>query len=262
MDMKRTCCLALGLLLSLHAAADPAGQQVLACARRNLPPTESIRQLEMVTTDRNGVARTVQGKVYTRVEAGQPSALSLAVRFEAPRDLSGAAYLVRQARGADSDQMYMFLPALQRVRRINGNAAGASLLGTSFSYADFRQIQSAFGSADATLEGSAEIGGRSMQVLAIRPATGSSPYSLIRSWVDRATCVPMQAEFYVGTALRKRFEAAADALRQSGRYWYLADAVMHDIGEGSTTRLRFERVSSGDGIPSGYFLPGSFYLAN
>lgn len=256
-------CLMLVLLLSLQAQADPAGQRVLQCARQNLPQTEMIKQLEMTVVDRNGAARTLQGKVYARgTPAGASSALSVVIRFEAPLDLSGAAYLVRQPAGEGSEQLYMFLPAMQRVRRISGKAANVSLLGTSYSYSDFQQLESAFSGSDAALEGSVDLDGRSAQVLSMKPAGSSSPYSLVRSWIDQQSCVPVKVEFLSGSAVRKRFQAAPGALRQSGRYWYLAESTMQDLAEGSSTRLRIDKVTSGESIPSGYFEPTSFYLPN
>jgi hypothetical protein len=262
--MKRWVGLVLGLLLGLRAEADPAGQRVLQCVRQNLPQSGTVREIEMVAVDRSGAARTMQGRVYARAEdqAGRPSPLDLVVRFDAPRDLSGTAYLVRQAADGGDDQMYLFLPSLQRVRRISAGSARASLPGGSFGYADFQQLRSAFGSSDATLEGSRDLGGREAQLLSIGTAGTASPYSRVRSWIDRQTCVPLQAEFYVGTVVKKRFQAAADALRRSGRYWYLAESRMQDLGDGSTTTLRIGKLVSGAGIPGSYFQPGSFFLAN
>jgi len=261
--MKRICALLLGMLLALDATADGGAQRVLDCARQNLPPSAAMQDLEMVATDRNGAARTLIGKLYAHSEtpAGKPALLSLLLRVETPRDLSGASYLVRHR--AEGEETYMFLPSLQRVRRINGSTAGGSLFGTSFSYADFRQVASGFAASAGTLDGSAELEGRATEVLSLRPAdTEPAPYSLIRSWVDRQSCVPLKVEFYQGAAVRKRFQASAAALRQAGRYWYLAESVMRDLVEGSSTTLRIGKLSSAGGIPGGYFEPDMFFLGN
>jgi hypothetical protein len=231
--------------------------------RQNLPQTGSIKEIEMDSVDRSGARRVLQGKLYARAEqqAAKQSNVTIAVRFEAPRDLSGAAYLVRQTASSGDDQIYMFLPAMQRVRRMNTTAASGSLLGTSFSYNDFRQLLSAFDSSDAKLEGTADLSGRAALVVAVK-STGASSYDLVRSWVDRQTCVPMKAEFLSGTKVLKRFHASADALRQSDHYWYLTESIIQDLSEGTATTLRIGKVISGATIPAAYFQPNSFYLPN
>lgn len=255
--------LALGLWFSFSAAADPAGQRVLECVRHNLPNTETIEDIEMIAADRSGAQRTLQGRIYVRVEteAGKPAVRSLVARFDAPRDLSGAAYLVRRTGGRDSDQMYIFLPALQRVRRVSGSAAGDSLFGTSFSYSDFQELESAFDQADAALEPSVQNDPGPAQILSIKPAPSASPYTLIRGWIDPRTCLPLRWEFYAGSVLRKTFQASADAQRHSGRYWYPSESVMRDLVTGSVTTLHIKKVVSDASIPRAYFEPNSFYLS-
>jgi hypothetical protein len=261
--MKRYCGLLLCMLLALDAAADGGGRHILDCARQNLPPSVAMQDVEMVATDRSGAARTLVGKLYSHSEApaGRPALLSVLLRVEMPRDLSGASYLVRHR--TEGEETYMFLPSLQRVRRINGNTAGGPLFGTSFSYSDFRQIASGFDASAGTLDGSAELEGRATTVVSMQPSGAEpAPYSLIRSWVDRQTCVPLKVEFYQGAAVRKRFQASASALRQAGRYWYLGESVMRDLVEGSSTTLRIGKLSGEGGIPGGYFQPDMFFLGN
>ncbi len=161
--------------------------------------------------------------------------------------------------------MYVYLPSVGRVRRVSGSFADGALLGTNFSYNDFRQLENAFVGSTARLEGSDRIEGRPVNVLRFQPAPNPqappSRYSVVRAWVDQQSCLPLKADFYEGTTVRKQLRASVAALRQSGDYWYVTELQMRDLLEGSQTVLRVMGVTAGHELPGSYFSPQLFYLA-
>jgi hypothetical protein len=252
------------LLLSLPAlpaAADPAVDKVMDCMHGNVPPTLRIQEIELQATDRAGATRTLRGKVFAMRDKGLLRAM---VHIAEPSDLAGASYLVRETNATDhSDEMYMFLPAVNRVRRITGAGADGSFLGTDFSYNDIKEIENAFGDADGKLDKPETIEQRPMYVMSFKPKAGQgSRYSQVRAWVDQKACVAMKIDFYEGDTVRKEMTAPASALQQSGTYWYLSQAAMQDLKDHTITKLRVVGVSSGTDIATRYFDPHSFYLGN
>lgn len=246
---------------ALSARADAALDKVMECMRGNVPPTLRIQQIELQATDRAGAARVLKGKLFAMRDKGLLRAM---VHIAEPSDLAGAAYLVRETAGEDhADEMYMFLPAVNRVRRITGAGADGSFLGTDFSYNDVKQIENAFGDSDGSLEKPEAIEQRPVYVMSFKPKAGqASRYSLLRAWVDQKTCVALKVDFYEGDAPRKQLSAPASALQQSGNYWYLSQATMQDLKDHTSTVLRVVGVSSGTDIATRYFDPHSFYLGN
>jgi len=260
--MRRTG-LYLLLLLSVSTAAsaraDAAVDKLLQCMRANVPPTLRIQDIELQATDRAGGARKLKGKLYAMRDKGL---LRATVRIDLPSDLAGASYLMRETE-AHNNEMYMFLPALNRVRRIAGASADGSFLGTDFSYNDVKEIENAFGDDDATLEKPEQIEQRPVDVLSFKPKPDqSSRYSLLRAWIDRKTCVALKVDFFEGETLRKELSAPVAALQQSGTYWYLSEALMRDLKDQTSTALRVVGVSSGAGLAGRYFDPFSFYLGD
>ncbi len=253
----------LALLLSTPARADEALQKVFDCMRANLPPTLRVQHIELENTDRSGSSRTLKGRLYAmRQNSGDGEGLLRAVlRIDVPDYLAGAAYLVRQGKRGADDEMYVFLPSVNRVRRVIGDAGYDSLLGTNFSYVDFKQLENGFGDAVATLEAPQQIEQRPVYVISAKAQPGAvGGYSAIRSWVDQKTCVALKADFYDGSAVRKEFTAPAAALKQSGVYWYLSQAQMRDLHDGTTTQLRILDVSSSEELPTRLFDPRLFHL--
>ena len=185
------------------------------------------------------------------------------MKIEVPLDLRGAAYLLREGKPGEQDAMYVFLPALNKTRRIVGGTQDAALFGTDISYADIKQIHSAFVGGSIQLEKTEAYEKRESYVLALTPdAQQQSKFSSIRSWVDRQSCVPLKVEFVSEQQVRKRYTVKPADLKQTGPHWYASNAQMEDLVAGTRTRIELSGVKSLDSLSSNYFNPRSFQLAN
>ncbi len=260
----------LSLLLALLALGEAAqardsAQQVLDCMRGNIPRSVQVQQLELASTNNIGDTRTLQGRLFAMREAGAEGRglLRAMLRVDAPRNLAGAAYLVRETDDYLRDGMFVYLPAVRRVRRITGTFADGALMGTDFSYYDFRQLQSAFGDMSAVLEAPLEIDGRRTNGLLFKPlASAETRYSHVRAWIDHETCVPLKVNFYERGETRKQLTSPRSSLKQSGQRWYATELVMRDLLDESHTVLRVLKLSTDSEVGARYFHPGSFYLAD
>jgi hypothetical protein len=250
----------LAMLMAVPAFADEAAQKLLDCMRSNIPPTLRIQEVELTATDRSKGERVLKGRLFAMRENELVRAV---LRIAEPVDLKGAAYLLKETEGDHGDDMYMFLPAVNRVRRIAGASADSALLGTDFSYNDIKQLQNAFGGSEVKLEKPETIDQHPVTVALLTPKPGtSSRYSRIRAWVDQKSCVALKVDFYEGDAARKELTAPAASLSKDANYWYVSEATMRDLKEGTQTRLKVVGVTSGAEMPTRLFDPHSFYLGN
>ncbi len=260
------------LLLIALAIAAPAqaedSTKVLDCMRANVPPTLRVQEIQFETTDRTGGTRTLTGKVYTLLEK-TPSGGGLVramLKVSAPATFKGAAYLVRETADYLNEGMWVYLPSVNRVRRVTGTFADGALLGTNFSYNDFKQLENAFVGSRVSQELDGKIEDRPVNVMVFEPipAPKAPPprYTRVRTWVDQKTCVPLKADFYEGSRVRKQLTAPASALQKAGNYWYLSEVEMRDLTEGTKTMLRVLGVNAGNELPGTYFNPQLFHLAN
>jgi len=264
--MKRlSLLLVLGLALPVQARVEDT-TKVLDCMRSNVPPSVRVQDIELETTDRSGGSRTLRGKVYSQLEK-TPSGGGLIramLRIDAPSTYKGASYLVRETEDYLNEGMYVYLPSVNRVRRVSGTFADGAMLGTNFSYNDFKQLQNAFVGSRVSLELGAKIEDRRVNVIVFEalPDPKSPPprYSKVRTWVDDKTCVPLKADFYEGETVRKQLTAPASALTKAGNYWYLNEVEMRDLVQGSKTTLRVLGLTASQELPGTYFNPQLFYL--
>jgi hypothetical protein len=249
---------ALGALLLLLApgvagAALDSPEEIRACMARNLPERTTRQKLELESRDRAGGARTLGVRLFwKRSVSGQPRVL---LRVDSPPDLKGAGYVLIDREGAE--EMYMYLPAVQKVRRITSQMASSQLWGTDFSYEDVKQLQGIVrGGADERLP-DAEVEGRPVRMLALRPAAESgSGYRRIVWYVDPETCVALRTEFFeAGDAPRKVLAAKpASVTRRDGR-WLAHELSMSDDRSGTTTTLRVLEVENDVELPDHLFNP-------
>lgn len=251
------------LLAPVPAYAADAAREVVNCMRSKVPPQLSIKSLELTSFDRTGGERTLRGRMYMGRKAGADGKemISAALYIDLPVELKGAAYLVQETDDYLRDGMFVYLPAVKRVRRITGTFADGALMGTNFSYFDFKQLQGAFSDLAARHEGSAEINGRKAHVLAYTVLEGTETrYTGARVWVDQEACVVVKGEFYEGARLVKTFTSLPGALRQADGVWYLSEIEMRESGAGTRTVARIGKLDSKGAIPSRYFNPNAFHL--
>lgn len=250
--------LAAALLPAQAARAGAAEDKLLACMRANIPPTLRIQEFELTSVDRKGEQRLLKGRLFAKREN---ELLRAMLKLSAPADVGGAAYLVRE--GEKADEMYVFLPALNKVRRIMGGAGDGPLFGTDLSYADIKQVQNAFSGSTPKIDGKEKIDNRPVTVVGVVPtAESGSRYSRIRAWIDDASCVALKVDFMEGASPRKRLTAPVSSIARAGAYWYVNESTMTDLKLGTKTQLRITGVKSGEDLANRYFDSRNFFLGN
>jgi outer membrane lipoprotein-sorting protein len=112
------------------------------------------------------------------------------VRFSSPADVKGTAILLVEHSKADDD-MWIYLPALKKVRRLVASNKKDSFAGSDFSYGDVIGHQPA--DWKHQLVGSEDVGGEPCFVIESVPGSNavreSSGYSKRKSWISKARFV-------------------------------------------------------------------------
>lgn len=239
----------------LHTA-----DEIRTCVRANFPSTTSVQTIEVQSADRGGGTRTLQARAYWKKGADGRARIMLQVQN--PPDLAGSSYLV--AENSDRDDMFMFLPATNRVKRIQGASVSGALWGTDFSYEDIKQVQGLLINGSIKRDTDTDVGGQKAYVLSIVPVqTQDSGYIRIMSYIDQSTCVPLKTEFFEkGDALRKRLLVDAAKVSKEGAHWVAHTYEMSDLREQTKTVLRIDKVVHDQPLPDRIFNQQTFYLGN
>jgi hypothetical protein len=109
---------------------------VRKCLAANVPQQTSEQAVTFTAVDRTGFVTESTARLYWRqFDNGSRSTLC----FSSPPDLRGSAVLLIAKE--DRADIFMYLPELRKVRRINKRSVSGSVLGTDFSYEDLERLQ-------------------------------------------------------------------------------------------------------------------------
>jgi hypothetical protein len=199
-------------------------------------------ELKLLTIGGDGTAREQVLTTSARTIDGRPHVLA---RFSAPAGVAGVAVLTVQGDQGQTDEVSLYLPRLRRVRRVARADRGKAFMDTDFAYADL----AANGTRDEVLTrlADARVDGRDCFVLEGR-GDDSSPYGLVRTFVDRQTYVPLQVD-YGDKADRPLKRYRTLKLKAFQQRVVAADSVMENLQTGSKTTLsvlRLEEATLGD----------------
>lgn len=263
--------LALLCVAGTALSADPgpvAAEKLKVCLTSNIPADVRAQSVEFRSTGRDGSTRTLNGNVFASQEvfaatttAGPPKKKQVraVLQVESPKDLAGAAYLVRESGVAAVDGTYFYLPSLGKPRKISGASAAGSLLGTDFSFQEFKMILNSFDGMTTTLESTDKLDGRDVFVANFKPDDQEAAAGIIRGWIDQQTCVPLKLDFYKGEKLNKQAVVKPDDVRAARGIWFPVEVDMKDLGAGTHTVLHATLVERPVAVPPAVFEPETFF---
>jgi outer membrane lipoprotein-sorting protein len=116
------------------------------------------------------------------------------IKFLSPPSMNGIGLL-----SLDDDEMYLYLPAQNKIRRIEGGVKNDDFQGTDFSYNEM-------GSYDYRKDYSAGLHAedeKTYTLLLTKNQGSDKPYDTMIMNVDKSTFIPLTIEFYKGDTLKK-----------------------------------------------------------
>jgi hypothetical protein len=246
--------LRLALLLPLLAApagGAPSADEVLACVRRNAPEAALVQTVELAKVDRAGKERAYAAKLYGK--RGADGRGRVLLRVEEPSDLRGTALLlIQKERGTE---MFVYLPELEKVRRITARHLRGKLAGTDFTYEALERLFGYATQADVELLPDVERDGRPAWVLrAAPPPEKGSSFARIVSYVDRATCVPLEIAFYEkGGAPAKVLSVDPARITKEGSIHVPRLVRMRDLARETESRIETHAIELDPELPDALF---------
>lgn len=263
--MKTLTQIAVMALLPLAVLAEDASgpadvAPVRDCMRANLPTASSVQEIELRAVDRAGSERSLDAKISWRLD--KDGNVQANVRVDTPPDLAGSSYLLLERE--NRDDLYMYLPAAQRSRRIVGGMMSQPVWGTDFSYEDVKRLQGVMDDGRVERLADTEIDGRPAFQLALTPAKAEeSPYQRIVFAVDQETCLVSQIDFFDGgVEPAKRLVAAASSFVKQGDRWYPSMLKITDLRDESQTTMKVKKIEFDPELPSRLFSSQSYYRGN
>lgn len=245
-SLRPVLALLLLLLLPRGAAADEARDLLVASEERHRTRSQEYEG-DLVVTSKDGKERRKSWRSWRLGYAGDSRLL---IRFTAPPEVKGVGFLSLPRPGKNPDQ-WLYLPSMKRERRIAAQDRSASFVGTDFNYEDMEELD--HGKYDVRLLPDETVAGQPCFVIEARPRSeaGRSLYErkLLFLRKDILYLVRMDL-FRPGEKTPGKRLLLEDVALVDGRH-VAKRMTMQDLGKGSTTVIRLEKLAFDRPQPEG-----------
>ena len=180
-----------------YGAAELSAEAVIQQADRRYDGDTAVANYSLVLVDRRGRERTRNLRMYSKDYGLDTKTLS---QFDFPADIRGTAYLnVDWDDPETDDDSWLYLPSLQRVKRIASSDTSDSFLGSDFTYGDINGLEVSWYNYSFINE-SEIIDGQECWVIEIVPkpefkdkAEDSTGYSKRHTWISKDNFLQIRA---------------------------------------------------------------------
>jgi len=221
-----------GLLLGLSALADDG----LALAQKvyDRPDGRDITTLSRMVLTEKGRSPRIRELVTYRMDTGRDEISNL-IRFLDPEDIAGTGLLSIDKADGEADQ-WLYLPALDRVRRIASNRKGGRFVGSDLYFED---LQTRSPDKDRhRLLGRQTENGILCDVLESVPADDdNSVYRKRISWIDPQTLLVQRVDYFEKDENTPSKRWLLRSKKRIQGYWTVTDSRMIDLQSGHETRM-------------------------
>lgn len=204
-----------GTLLSNQAAAQElSARDVMEKVDALDTGDSAIADFTMVLIDRRDRQRARDLRIISKEVGEDRKSLSL---FESPADIRGTAYLNFDwdEAGRDDDS-WLYLPAIQRVKRIASSDTADSFMGSDFTYADINGYELDWYDYRFVNE-SEEVDGVECWVIEATPkpefkdqAEQATGYSRMQSWIAKDNFVQRRGQMWTVRGNRIKYVTASE----------------------------------------------------
>jgi outer membrane lipoprotein-sorting protein len=241
--------IALGLLTVPAALliADEASDKGLAIAQEADHRTQgfgdytaSLRMVLRLKADQEST-REMRMKVLEQENDGDKTL----VVFDEPKDVQGTALLTFSHRTGDDDQ-WLYLPALERVKRISSSNQSGPFMGSEFAYEDLASQEVEKYTYRYLRE--EELDGESCFVVERVPTHPKSGYTRQVVWFDQAEYRILRVDFYDRKEALLKTLTQSDYQRFLDRFWQPGKMVMKNHQNNKVTELHWSEYNFQTGL--------------
>jgi hypothetical protein len=220
---------------------------------RDLTMSGNIQSTVTLTiSEKNGSVRTRKLNMITK--SYDDGTIKRMVKFLDPADVRGTAMLIVDNKNAQDD-MWIYLPALKKTRRIVSTEKGKSFMSSEFSNADM----SSGSNADFKIRHMPESGKNDTWVIENVPVSEEKAdeygYSRKITFLDKSSLKTKKIDFYnFDVELFKTIEIVSTQPLEEKEGYVMTDMVARNYINGRSSRVKFDKVNTSASIPDNTFI--------
>ncbi|MCL5061694.1 MAG: outer membrane lipoprotein-sorting protein [Nitrospirae bacterium] len=238
------------LILPLNVSAITADEVMKKSQAAFLYQGKDFKARVMMKLISKGGAERVRELTMLRKNYGEPGGdQKFFMYFFQPADVKDMTFMVYKYPERDDDR-WLFVPAINMVRRIAAQDKRSSFVGSDFTYEDIsgRDIED----DTHTIVKEEKLGGKDCYVVKSTPKAGDVDYSYKLSWVDKANYLPLKEEYYDRKGeLYKVF--SADEVKNIKGFPTVTKRTMKNLQSGHRTEVTYIKSDYNIGIEDSLF---------
>ncbi len=234
------------LLSPVYAGAATAEEKGLEIAkeadRRDTGFVDYKVELEMILRNKQNQQTTRNMRNTTREQSGDGD--KTLIVFDNPRDVKGTAFLSHTHK-ADSDDQWLYLPALKRVKRISSDNKSGPFMGSEFAYEDIASQE--VEKYTYRYAGDESFDGRDHFMVEFFPVDPKSGYTRQMVWVDKSEYRVWKVDFYDRKNELLKTLTYQGYRQYLNKYWRadVMDMVNHQTGKSTTLKFKAYQFAIG-----------------
>jgi hypothetical protein len=238
-----------------HAEAAPTAVEIMEKNFLVAKLGDSVADATFTLTNKNGQQRERKTFGTTKLQTNGTDNMRM-TRFLSPADIKGTVSLLIEHAEKDDD-MWIYLPALKKVRRMVASEKKSSFVGTDFSYGDV--IGHKVNEWEHKLVREETVDGVACYVIESTPKTpdvqSNTGYSKRIGWIRKDSFVTQKGEVYdeSGQLWKKMGFVGWKLVDQTNGRWSADELHAQDLQSGHSTVIKIENLKVNQGIKDDYF---------
>jgi outer membrane lipoprotein-sorting protein len=179
------------LIASLAADTPLTGAQIIEKTYNRPSSDDQSAVLTMILTNKNGQTRVRKIQQFSKDIGDKEKSIMF---FLSPADVKNTSFMNWTYDSDKSDDQWIYLPALEKVKRISSDSKSDYFMGSDFTYDDLgdRKIN-----ADThTLLREDTVNDKECYVIESKSKDEDDMYSKTITWIDKTTFIGVKKEFY------------------------------------------------------------------
>ncbi|MDH4128005.1 MAG: outer membrane lipoprotein-sorting protein [Spirochaetota bacterium] len=172
------------------------------------------------------------------------------IEFKKPSDVSGTKLLTHE-RKTGSDDQWLYLPAMNRIKRISSDNKSGSFMGSEFSYEDLgsREVEK----YKYKYIRDTKLNGIDCFLVERYPLERSSGYTKMVSWVRKDNYQAIKIDFYDRKREHLKTLHLKDYKQYKGKFWRALTLEMENLQTGKKTKLKMVNLNIGGSLNKSKF---------
>jgi len=242
---------ALGILLMASTSSAASAEEVMKKSQAAFlyQGKDFKARVTMRLVSKGGQERIREMTMLRKNLGGPGGGQKYFLYFHKPADVKDMAFMVYKYPGRDADR-WLFVPAINMVKRIAAQDKHSSFVGSDFSYEDVsgRKVED----DTHTLTKEEKLGGRDCYVIKSVPKAADMDYAYKLSWLAKDDMLPLKEEYYDRRSELYRV-FTADEIKVIKGFLTVTRRTMKNLQSGHATEVTYANADYNAGISDSLF---------